>query len=623
MLERVLVGCDVLPMAVHLTLSMLAAAYPEETFSDCSILSLEYGKRELGDFALGSLDLLKKQETESTLPTQPALMDVIEQKGTALGGSGEREVSLAKQVPHHGFDLVIMNPPFTRPNNKTIEFRPGVEFPAFAALETTQQDQLGMMKRFKQVTEGSVYHGQAGIASAFVALAEKKLRPNGTLALVLPLVALSGVSWEKFRQMLRDKYSNIAVLTIAGSGVQDIAFSADTGLGECLIVAHRGKERDTRAKFVSLRERPRSELDGLKIAHSICAIEDIRRLEDGPFGATAISVGEDEVGQILDYPMPLSGSWQLVGISDFSIAQVIFQLTKGKLWFPRWSTKSHNTIPMTTMRHLISAVPFHHSQIECWRWPDKTKVPSAPFEIHKPPTNAVPSYPTLWGQDAPRQRCMEVAPDSEAITLNSQDPLIRESIAAKAAKVWESATRIHHNRHFRYNSQALAVSSTEEASIGGNAWPSIIFPEENRRLWEDTYTVWGNSTLGVLCHWWQAGRQQSGRGNITVTALPALPTLDLRRLSAAQLAAAARIFDDHKQLPMLPINQIDEDPNRAELDRRLLTEVLGLPRELCANWPRSRASTAARRARWCCEGWLGCKFIWCIMKSMMRARGIA
>ena len=95
------------------------------------------------------------------------------------------------------------------------------------------------------------------------------------------------------------------------------------------------------------------------------------------------------------------------------------------------------------------------------------------------------------------------------------------------------------------------------------------------------YTVWGNSTLGVLCHWWQAGRQQSGRGNITVTALPALPTLDLRRLSPAQLAAASQIFHDHKQLPMLPVNQIDEDPNRAELDRRLLTEVLGLPGALC------------------------------------------
>ena len=43
-----------------------------------------------------------------------------------------------------------------------------------------------------------------------------------------------------------------------------------------------------------------------------------------------------------------------------------------------------------------------------------------------------------------------------------------------------------------------------------------------------------------------------------------------------------RIFEDMKHCPMLPVNQIDEDPVRAELDRRLLTEVLGLPEELCA-----------------------------------------
>ena len=37
-----------------------------------------------------------------------------------------------------------------------------------------------------------------------------------------------------------------------------------------------------------------------------------------------------------------------------------------------------------------------------------------------------------------------------------------------------------------------------------------------------------------------------------------------------------------KHCPMLPVNQIDADPVRAELDRRLFSEVLGLPEELCA-----------------------------------------
>ena len=59
------------------------------------------------------------------------------------------------------------------------------------------------------------------------------------------------------------------------------------------------------------------------------------------------------------------------------------------------------------------------------------------------------------------------------------------------------------------------------------------------------------------------------------------PPLTCAASPPAQLAAASQIFHDHKQLPMLPVNQIDEDENRAELDRRLLTEVLGLPGALC------------------------------------------
>ncbi len=576
-IENVLIGCDVLPLATHLTLSMLASAYPEEKFDKTIIVTSPYGVEGEGNttrYRLGSLDLLELESVTSTLPTQlPLLYD----HGIAVGGTGE----VAANIPHGGCDLIIMNPPFTRPNNKKKKVRPGVYIPAFAALGTSPDDQRQMKKRLSQMAKGTVYHGQAGMGSAFVALAEKKLRPNGTLALVLPLVSITGISWEKFRLMLREKYSNIIVVTIAGEKARDKAFSADTGLGECLIIAQRGKVSNPRTKFVTLNERPRSDLDGLHIAHAINAKEYIHRLEDGPYGGAAISVGEDEIGQILDFPIPESGPWQLAGIADFSIAQMVYQLVQGRLWFPRKPTNDQYVIPITTLSNLISEDPPHHSRIECWRWPDKTRVPSAPFEIHTPPVNAVPTYPTLWGHDAPRERCMEIVPDSEAITLHSPDALIRENIKVKAEKVWNSAVRVHHNRDFRFNSQSLTVANTTVDCIGGRAWPSIIFPEGVRRQWENAHAVWGNSTLGILCFWWQANRQQGGRGVTTVTAIPALPTLDLRRLSPAQLAAASQIFDDHKQLPMLPVHKIYEDNNRAELDRRLFTEVLGLPGALC------------------------------------------
>ena len=72
-----------------------------------------------------------------------------------------------------------------------------------------------MATRLKQLAKDSCYHGHAGLASAFAALAHKKIRPNGIIALVLPFTAINGSSWAKFRQMVATKYTDITVVSIA------------------------------------------------------------------------------------------------------------------------------------------------------------------------------------------------------------------------------------------------------------------------------------------------------------------------------------------------------------------------------------------------------------------------
>ena len=76
-------------------------------------------------------------------------------------------------------------------------------------------------------------------------------------------------------------------------------------------------------------------------------------------------------------------------------------------------------------------------------------------------------------------------------------------------------------------------------------------------------------------HWWVSNKTQSG---LTVLASPT-PTLDVRTLTA-QLASAKTAFEALRGRRFLPFDQIDEDPARAELDHRLLVDVLGLPEEL-------------------------------------------
>ena len=182
------------------------------------------------------------------------------------------------------FDLVIMNPPFTRATNHE-GAHADITNPVFAAFNATRDDQTEMGKRLNRVARNSAYHGNAGIASAFAALGHLKLKPGGVLALVLPLTATTGSSWQSFRRTLAQNYTDISVLSTAAID-RDMAFSSDTGMAECLIVARKLDKEETlcdRAVFTSFRRRP------IGFAHSATtarAIDDnigsLRAVEDGP-----------------------------------------------------------------------------------------------------------------------------------------------------------------------------------------------------------------------------------------------------------------------------------------------------------------------------------------------------
>ncbi|MFH1141156.1 MAG: hypothetical protein V1724_05740 [Chloroflexota bacterium] len=77
-------------------------------------------------------------------------------------------------------------------------------------------------------------------------------------------------------------------------------------------------------------------------------------------------------------------------------------------------------------------------------------------------------------------------------------------------------------------------------------------------------------------------KQQAGRGRSGVSALGSLPVLDVTALSPTALSQAVTIFEDLKYHALRPVNEIDRDPVRQEIDDRIAIEVLGMPPELTA-----------------------------------------
>jgi hypothetical protein len=173
----------------------------------------------------------------------------------------------------------------------------------------------------KRLTAGTSAHGNAGEASIFLVLADRKLKDNGVLALVMPLSLLSGDSWENSRTLLARSYTNLLVVSIAGKGGADLSFSADTDMGECLIVGRKDNSGSSRATFVILNERPKFPLLGAWAAKQIqqlVAAKRIRGLEGGPSGGTLLHFGTDVIGQAIEADLP--EGWNLSRIVDLSLA---------------------------------------------------------------------------------------------------------------------------------------------------------------------------------------------------------------------------------------------------------------------------------------------------------------
>ena len=484
----------------------------------------------------------------------------------------ETAAQIIADVPDSGFDLVIMNPPFTRAGSDWEGSSREEDYvKQFRGLATDLDTQKDMAKRLSQFSKGTCYHGYAGIASAFVALGDRKLKPGGVLALVLPLSAAAGLSWQAFRKLLTDKYHDVEVLSIAANG-KDMSFSSDTGMAECLVIARKNCDETTtqRIRFVSLRSRPAGFAQSAAVAQNVIVADGIRGIEDGPYGGAQLTIGHDVAGEMLAAPKPANGeNWGSVRLNDYSLAQTAYALAQSKLWLP-------GQVDATA----LPIVPL--SDIGRRGWHD-INIAGAKAPFVKIAASPTATYPSLWNHAAKHETRIVCQPDSQL--------QVRQGMEAKAAEVWATVSRAHISRGFRFNSQPLAVAFTESESIGGRAWPNVKFDDARS---DCAFAVWCNSTLGMLMYWWHANKQVAGRGDMSVSAIESLPVLDLRTLTDAQLAMAETIFNEFRDKELQPAYLADADPNRALLDRRVVCDLLGFDESIY---------TAVRRlaAKWCAE----------------------
>lgn len=170
----------------------------------------------------------------------------VDDNGRPVVVAGSLELLDEPVIGNQG--LVAMNPPVTR------------------QLSAARETEVAMSARLKQLTEGTIADGGAGVAAMFAPLAHQRLAPGGRLALILPRAAMTARSWQKFRALLSNEYDGVVVVGIAGSGM-DSAFTADTNMPEVMVVARRLRDGEPPCRLVhrvELTERPGGSLEAGK-----------------------------------------------------------------------------------------------------------------------------------------------------------------------------------------------------------------------------------------------------------------------------------------------------------------------------------------------------------------------
>ena len=561
MVENNLVGCDIMPNASHLTASLIASNFPDIKIGKTRIDVMKYGTRRAdGRYALGALDLIENPEATLSL----GLINAQRIRGDAS------EDDTPRQGFRHGeMDIVVDNPPFTRPGADNNSQNPDVPTTLFG---DRHPDIATEMRRTLRQMENSIGNSSAGFGSYFVDLADKTLKLNGIMGFVLPIITLTSPNWQKVRNLWTQEYHDVVIVTIADAEIANCAFSADTNMAECLVVASKGRTENTgRGTFVCLHHRPESQLEALEIAKGIHNLQNIRRLEEPPIGGNAIQVGDELIGSALN--CPLQDVWTVSRIREFSLLQCAYQLANGYIWLPQQQERIE--ISMTSMDQIATIHSYDHRRES-----------AGPFDIITGASDE-DLYPGLWHVNSENQRALCVSPDCHGI--------IRSNSWNRAQQVLKNIGRVHHNIALHFNTNSLAVLFTEPPTIGVNLLPNVIF---DNPLYDYVWTLWGNSALGMLCYWMHSAKRQAGRGWIRLTSLRSMPTLDTRRLDDTTLQNARRIFEEMKHRNMLPFHQMDEDEVRQELDRLLLCDVLGFGEE---THPEVHTGLRLLRERLCAE----------------------
>jgi len=538
--EEHLVGLDAMPFAAHLTLVNLAMQQPSSLFTKSRIYHVPVGHKG----GLGSLDLLKSnaisiQRRLSGKSIGPTQANMLLPKGRA-------DISF----PPESFDVVIMNPPFTKKQRVS---------------------QVVDEKALKQVVKGigDNFTSLGGLALPFILLGDKYVKPGGRLALVIPSSILDRSTWMGVRNMIIEKYDleHIVVSWIPGQP----SFSEDTNLREILLVIRKkDKKRKTTPLLVTHIDvnfaaiEARQMADQMSYVLSTTKSPTVRSTQNH-----ALHIGSKVLGEMVSFPKTLIENsvdnwYRLISFRNQDLIRASLVLTG--LMSSTNPPYGFDFSRMITKLKDLADVGLFIKQVS-----------SAGFSVlsSKPTTGSL--------------KCLMTS-DYDTLTLEdaSCSWLVKNPVSKSDENFKPGKGHLLLPRKLNMYSTAKVVSIVSEEMVGGNMWipvePHEVETLDGMRLnavdVSKIISLWTQSSYGMLTLVSVRHEIEGAWSEWVTEDIRELPVLDPRALNSSQTNALTALWDSISkvQWEALPLQYVNARGNgnhpRRQIDAGLASILL-------------------------------------------------
>ena len=517
LVEDVLYGLDINRHGVHLAACNLTLGNPRVDYSRMNLFTMQHGPQPNGRAKAGSLEFLAtaKDKRDLTsfivpLPTPGELDAARAEPGTA---SGE---SLTGQ-----FDLVIMNPPFTRNDIRNRQY--------------SQRDRRSLQKReikiakFLAKRDPPAFHAidQTGVRTFFAPLADVLLKKAAaSFASVVPTTALTSASGIPERKFLAERFQIETILT--SHDPKRINFSENTSIHESLIVGRRPGDERAPTRFISLARMPQD-------THEAILLSDL--INRGQ------SLGEWGTEHSWPWPRMREGDWSAAQFYDGALANAVHDLAA------------------------LAGTVLAPAGILCHIEPEGRRTRDA--FLRTPPSDAPWTVPILWDHPTKIQTTM----NAEADVFGAPKP----DRVGYAKQLRGKASRLLIVNRLRTNTVRVSACYAPTPLLGSSWIP--VRPISPNSAFEHALCAWWNSTPGILT----LLHCRAKALDYARFALNSLRSLLIPNPNRVNITPLAEAFTVTRAEALRPWPQMHDCPNRAILDQAA-AQVLRIDGRTVADW---------------------------------------